>query len=74
VTTFLTTEQAAEVLHCSIRTVQALVARDAVPYRKIAGTRRVLIPSDELEAALAGAPLERVELPDGRGRVVKVQA
>ena len=71
-TRFLTTEEAADVLRCSLRTVQQLVADAAIPHRKIAGMRRVLIPPDELEQALAGAPLETVELPRG-GRVVRVK-
>jgi len=69
---YLTTEEAADVLRCSLRTVQQLVADAAIPSRRIAGMRRVLIPPDELEQALAGAPLETVELPRG-GRVVRVK-
>ena len=69
---YLTTEEAAGVLRCSLRTVQQLVADGSIPHRKIAGMRRVLIPPDELEQALAGATLETVELPRG-GRVVRVK-
>jgi excisionase family DNA binding protein len=69
---YLTTEEAASVLRCSLRTVQQLVARDAIPYRKVAGMRRVLIPPDELEESLAGAELEAVQLPRG-GRAVRVK-
>jgi excisionase family DNA binding protein len=69
---YLTTEEAAGVLRCSLRTVQQLVADGAIPYRKIAGMRRVLIPPEELDQALAGAPLETVDLPRG-GRVVRVK-
>jgi len=69
---FLTTEEAAGVLRCSLRTVQQLVADGAIPYRKIDGMRRILIPPDELEQALAGAELETVALPRG-GRVVRVK-
>jgi excisionase family DNA binding protein len=69
---YLTTEEAADVLRCSLRTVQALIADGAIPHRKIGGMRRVLIPPDELEQALAGASLETVELPRG-GRVVRVK-
>jgi excisionase family DNA binding protein len=69
---FLTTEETADVLRCSLRTVQQLVADGAIPHRKVAGMRRVLIPPDELEQALAGAELETVDLPRG-GRVVRIK-
>ncbi|MFL5914130.1 MAG: helix-turn-helix domain-containing protein [Gaiellaceae bacterium] len=69
---YMTTEETAERLRCSLRTVQQLVADGAIPHRKIAGMRRVLIPPDELDEALAGAPLEVVDLPRG-GRVVRVK-
>lgn len=72
-TRFLTVEQTADVLHCSIRTVQSLIAKGSIPSRRLAGMRRVLVPADELEAALAGAPLEVVPLPRG-GRLVRVVA
>lgn len=70
---YLTTEEAASVLRCSLRTVQQLVADGAIPHRKIGGMRRVLIPPDELDAYLDGAVLETVELPRG-GRVVRPKA
>jgi excisionase family DNA binding protein len=68
---FLTTEEVAEVLHCSTRTVQALIARGEIPSRKLRGMRRVLVPADELEQALAGAELEVVEA--NGGRIVRVK-
>jgi excisionase family DNA binding protein len=72
VSRFLTTEETADMLRCSLRTVQQLVADGQIPSRRIVGMRRVLIPPDELEQALAGAELETVELPRG-GRVVRVK-
>jgi excisionase family DNA binding protein len=72
-TRFLTTEEAADVLRCSLRTVQQLVADAAIPHRKVAGMRRVLFDPDELEAYMAGGvQLERVELGRG-GRAVRVK-
>lgn len=69
---YLTTEEAARTLRCSLRTVQQLIADEAIPHRRIAGMRRVLIPPDELELALAGAELEAVPLARG-GRVVRIK-
>ncbi len=69
-TLLLTVEQTAERLHCSRRTVQALIAKGSIPSRRIAGMRRVLVPADELEAALDGAELETVTTANG-GRIVR---
>jgi excisionase family DNA binding protein len=69
---YLTTEEAAERLRCSVRTVQERIAKGRVPHRKIAGLRRVLIPADELEAMIDGAELETVNTANG-GRVVRVK-
>jgi excisionase family DNA binding protein len=62
---YLTIEQAAEELHCTPRSVHERTRLRAIPMRKIAGTRRVLIPRDELVAFMDGAELEVVEKPDG---------
>jgi excisionase family DNA binding protein len=69
---YLTTEEAAGVLRCSLRTVQQLVADCSLPHRKLPGMRRVLIAPDELAAYMDGADLETVELPRG-GRVVRAK-
>lgn len=69
--TYLTVEAVAERLQCSPRTVQSLIARDALPYRRVPGMRRLLIVERELDAYIDGAELEIVALPRG-GRVVRV--
>ena len=68
--TYWTVEETAQHLRCSVRTAQALIAQGRIPSRRIRGMRRVLVPPDELEAALNGAPLETVEV-DGC-RIVRV--
>lgn len=62
---YLSIEQAAEMLHCTPRSVHERTRLRAIPMRKVAGTRRVLIPRDELTAWLDGAELETIEKPDG---------
>ena len=69
---FLTVEETAQQLRCSVRTVQERIAKGTVPHRKIAGLRRVLVPVDELELMIDGAELETVAAPNG-GRIVRVK-
>lgn len=63
VTRYLLVEDVAERLRCSIRTVHELTRTNAIPHRRLPGTRRCLFRLDELEAWEDGAPLEVSELP-----------
>jgi excisionase family DNA binding protein len=67
---YLRSEQAAELLSCSVDTVLRKVERNQIPHRKIGGVRRVLFVEDELRAWIDGAPLEVVQTANG-GRVVR---
>lgn len=70
---FLTTEETAERLRCSLRTVQQLIANEEIPHRKLGGMRRILVDPAELDAYMAGGVrLETVELGRG-GRCVRVK-
>ena len=40
---YLVTEQVAEKLGCSTRTIRGLAAAKAIPHRRIGGTRRLLV-------------------------------
>jgi excisionase family DNA binding protein len=62
---YLTVEQAAELLHQSPRSIHERTRLRAIPMRKLRGTRRVLIPRDELFEFMGGADLEVVEKADG---------
>jgi excisionase family DNA binding protein len=74
VTPYLTTEQAAQLLCVSTRTVRGLAAAKAIPHRRIGGTRRLLFLEAELVAFVDGADdLETIETVHG-GRVVRVKA
>ena len=69
---FLTIDEAAALLRRSRRAIGELVARRAIPHRRMAGARRLLFPKGELLAWLDGAPLEVIET---RGaRIVKAIA
>lgn len=68
---YLTSEETAELLRCSVRSVQALVSERRIPHRRIGGVRRTLFSPDEIARWLDGAPLETIETPDG-GRVVRI--
>lgn len=67
---FLTAEQVASRLHCSIRSVHELTRTGRIPHRRLAGQRRVLFVEAELVAWEDGASLETRELAGG-GRVVR---
>ena len=71
-TPYLTTEQAAELLCVSTRTVRGQAAALAIPHRRIGGTRRLLFLEEELRAFVDGAELEAIETKLG-GRVVRVK-
>lgn len=62
---FLTVEQAADLLHQTPRSVHERTRLRAIPMRKLKGTRRVLIPRDELFEFMGGADLEVVKKDDG---------
>jgi excisionase family DNA binding protein len=68
---YLVTEEVAELLRQSVRSVQEKTARGEIPHTRIAGMRRTLYVPDELYAWLAGGDLETVDLPRG-GRLVRV--
>jgi excisionase family DNA binding protein len=69
---YLTVEEAAEVVKCSVRTIHEHARRAQIPHRRIGGTRRLLFVEDELHAWVDGAELELVRTPNG-GRVVRVK-
>jgi excisionase family DNA binding protein len=66
---FLLTEDVAERLRCSVRTVHEMTRSDAIPYFKRGGGRRCLFRLDQLEQWEQGAALEVVE-PGRGGKVV----
>lgn len=67
---FLTTEQVADMLHMSLRTVRERTRTSTIPHRRLPGQRRCLFLEHELAAWLDGADLEVTELAGG-GRVVR---
>jgi excisionase family DNA binding protein len=67
---FLLTEDVAERLRCSVRTVHEMTRSDAIPYFKRPAGRRCLFRVEDLEAWEQGTALEIVCLPRG-GRVVR---
>jgi excisionase family DNA binding protein len=67
---FLVAEEVAELLRRSTRSVHELTRTGAIPHRRLAGTRRLLFVTEEIEAWINGAELERVDTADG-GRVVR---
>jgi len=69
---YLTTEEVAELLRCSVRSVHGLTAAGRLPSRKLAGMRRVLYRPEELAQYLDGAELETIATADG-GRIVRVK-
>jgi hypothetical protein len=64
--TFYDVEQTARVLHCSAWSVRDRARRGVIPHRVPCGTRRILIPPDELQQWIDGAQLEVVEANGGR--------
>jgi len=67
---FLTADEVATRLRCSLRTVHELARRNAIPLRRLPGCRRLLFPAEHLTQWENGAPLEIVQLGRG-GRVVR---
>jgi excisionase family DNA binding protein len=67
---YLTTQQVAERLCCSRRTVQQLLSDRAVPHLKLPTMRRALFDEAHLDAWESGAQLEEILLPRG-GRLVR---
>jgi excisionase family DNA binding protein len=67
---FLTAEEVAARLRCSLRTVHELARRNEIPLRRLPGCRRLLFAAEHLAQWEDGAPLETVELSRG-GRVVR---
>jgi hypothetical protein len=68
---YLTAEQAAELLNCTVRSLHGRTAVDRLPYRKLGGMRRLLFLEDELRAYVeTGCELEVVETADG-GKIVR---
>lgn len=67
---YLLVEDVAERLRCSTRTVHELTRTNAIPHRRLSGSRRCLFRADELEAWENGSALQVTDLPHG-GRVVR---
>jgi excisionase family DNA binding protein len=70
---YLLVEEVAERLRCSTRTIHELTRTNAIPHRRLAGSRRCLFRVDELEAWENGSSLEVRDLPRG-GRIVTAGA
>jgi Helix-turn-helix domain len=70
---YLVSAEVADQLHWSVRKVQDMSRRGLIPYVRIGGTRPYLHDPDQLDAWLAGAELEIVDLPRG-GRLVRAKA
>ena len=66
---FLLVEEVARRLRCSRRTIHELTRTNAIPHRRLAGSRRCLFRVDELEAWENGSSLQVRDLPRG-GRIV----
>jgi excisionase family DNA binding protein len=67
---FLTADEVAARLCCSLRTVHELARRNEIPLRRLPGCRRLLFAAEHLTQWEDGAPLETVQLSRG-GRVVR---
>jgi excisionase family DNA binding protein len=67
---YLLVEHVAELLGDSVDTVQRRAAKNAIPHRRIGGTRRLLFLEHELAAWIDGAELETIITANG-GRVVR---
>jgi excisionase family DNA binding protein len=69
-TDLLTLEEAAEVLRIAPSTAREWARRGKLPNFRPPGCRRPLVPLRDLEAFVAGVPLEMKKLADG-GRIVR---
>jgi len=67
---FLTANEVAARLRCSLRTVHELARRNEIPLRRLPGCRRLLFATEHLEQWEDGAHLEIVQLGRG-GRLVR---
>ena len=67
---FLTADEVAARLRCSLRTVHELARRNEIPLRRLPGCRRLLFVTEHLAQWEDGAPLQIVHLSRG-GRVVR---
>ena len=67
---FLTADEVAARLRCSLRTVHELARRNDIPLRRLPGSRRLLFAAEHLTQWEDGAALETVQLSRG-GRVVR---
>jgi excisionase family DNA binding protein len=67
---YLTVDEAADFLRCSVRSLHGLTAAGRIPHRRLGGQRRLLFLEEELTAWVDGAELERLETRDG-GRIVR---
>ena len=67
---FLTADEVAGRLRCSLRTVHELARRNEIPLRRLPGRRRLLFVAEHLALWEDGASLEIVQLSRG-GRVVR---
>jgi len=70
---FLLSEEVAQRLRCSLRTVHELTRLHRIPHRRLPGSRRCLFREEELQAWEDGADLEVADPPNG-GRVVRPRA
>jgi excisionase family DNA binding protein len=70
---YLLVEDVARRLRCSRRTVHELTRTNAIPHRRLPGSRRCLFRPDELDAWENGSRLVVTTLPRG-GRVVSPAA
>jgi excisionase family DNA binding protein len=62
---YMTVEEAAKLLRCSIRSVHARTAAREIPCRRLPGTRRVLFLLEELEAWIENGGTIALEVVDG---------
>ena len=69
---YLVVDEVANRLRCSIRTIHELTRTEAIPHRKLPGSRRCLFLLVELDLWEAGAELEVVH-PARGGRIVRPQ-
>jgi hypothetical protein len=67
---YLVVEDVAGRYHCSTRRIHELTRTQAIPHRRLPGSRRCLFLDAELEAWDNGAELEVRELAGG-GRIVR---
>ena len=67
---YMTVNEVAERLRCSVRTIHELTRFSEIPHRRIPGGRRCLFLAAELAAWEEGVPLEEIPLPRG-GRIVR---